>query len=44
MWSFVDSNPLTMKEKVKEDFDKSNNDYWGVTKDIYQKHPGIIKK
>jgi hypothetical protein len=32
---------MTMKEKVKEDFDKSNNDYWGVSKDIYQVHPGI---
>jgi len=31
-----------LKEKVREDFDKSNNDYWGVCKDIYQVHPGNL--
>jgi len=40
MWSFVESNPLTMKEPIKEDFSKSNNDYWGVRPEIQQIHPG----
>lgn len=40
MWSFVDSNPLDMPERKKEDFQKSNDDYWGVTKDIQEQHPG----
>lgn len=42
LWSFVESNPLNMKEKKAEDFEGSNNCYWGVTEDIYQKYPGIF--
>ena len=40
LWSFVESNPLTLVEKKPEDFQKSNNDYWGVSKDIYTQYPG----
>lgn len=41
-WSFVNSNRLTLVEKPPEDFPKSNNNFWGVNKNIQEIHPGYL--
>jgi hypothetical protein len=42
-WSFVDSNELGYVEKSTQDFPSSNNNFWGVNKEVQELHPGIDK-
>jgi hypothetical protein len=41
-WSFVDSNHLDYIERLPEDFQLSNNAFWGVGKEVQELHPGNI--
>lgn len=39
-YSYVDTNELNFKQMPPEDFKKSNNDFWGVNKEVQEVHPG----
>jgi hypothetical protein len=41
-WSFVDSNKLNYIEKPADDFESSNNAFWGVNKEVQELYPGNI--
>lgn len=40
-WEFLDSNELDYIEKPDIDFWKSNNNYWGVKKEVQEEHPEL---
>jgi hypothetical protein len=40
-WSFIESNKLEEEQKVQDDVNKSNNDYWGIKKTVQELHPEL---